>query len=151
MIEQLTRQAIKQEQDRLAENRRPRPCIEDVTNVEGHSVDGAEHEGREARLMNTGELLKDGATQVSTDEQPAMLGSTLMSAGGEECVLGQVTGPVATVGESNAPPPLPPAEEEGGGGLTRAARSRSPLGRCIVRISNRRRRVFGGRCSCGRR
>jgi hypothetical protein len=48
-----------------------------------------------------------------------------MSAGGEECVLGQVTGPVATVGESNAPPPLPPAEEEGGAVDSRGAQSKS--------------------------
>ncbi len=37
----MTRQAVEQEHHRLADNHHPRPCIEDVTNVEGLSVDGA--------------------------------------------------------------------------------------------------------------
>jgi len=144
MIERLTLQAVQQDLRRFSDNHRPLPCIEDVTIVQEDSVNCAGHEGRKALSECNGELLKDGGVQVSSDgeQDQEMLWSTQMTAGREECVLGQVAAPAVkeaeqTIkpahdlaghdssappnshktrrGKRNASPPLPLAEGGGGG------------------------------------
>ncbi len=138
MIEQLTLQAVEEEQRRLSDNHCPRPCIEDITTIGAHPINTAEQEGRDARLQCNGE--PDKGVQVSCDGKSVMQSSTLISSSGEGRAFGQVREPTitkteqpetptyefagpepstpsstASMGERNALPPLPPAEGKGGG------------------------------------
>ncbi len=102
-IARLTLQAVKPELPSYSNNHRPRQCVEDVANIEEYLVNGAGLKGKEARLKCNGKLWKNGLVQASPDRKQvqAMLRSTPMTVGGEECVLGQVADPAVTEAGSN--------------------------------------------------